>query len=378
MSPAADDRKGRRTSGVSPRTSATMRPPMSKAAKRETNAAVLRQAMLRRLPRRVSARAEVSLPAVPGLLEHYVKLFDVTWEALGRKFKEAELDEFRQSLRVRLEQAFNTSSISRVVVSYETDAAPKTSLSWKVVGMVASYTDEYQRWVDTRPPPLFGNHADAKALDVARSLGEPSRVAVLDVGAGTGRNTVPLLAEGFVVDAVEPASALAAILRQSVEQAGATCAVVEGDILDPALALPRSEYQLLLLSEVVASHFRSVDQLRSLFEAASRVLAPGGVLLFNAFVSDGGYKPDDTARQLSQVFWCTLFTRRELELASHGLPLERQSDESAAEYEKEHLPEGQYPPTGWYEGWSGGQDLFDLPAERPPMELRWLAYRKMS
>jgi SAM-dependent methyltransferase len=351
---------------------------MSKAAKRETNAAVLRQAMLRRLPRRVSARAEVSLPAVPGLLEHYVKLFDVTWEALGRKFKEAELDEFRQSLRVRLEQAFNTSSISRVVVSYETDAAPKTSLSWKVVGMVASYTDEYQRWVDTRPPPLFGNHADAKALDVARSLGEPSRVAVLDVGAGTGRNTVPLLAEGFVVDAVEPASALAAILRQSVEQAGATCAVVEGDILDPALALPRSEYQLLLLSEVVASHFRSVDQLRSLFEAASRVLAPGGVLLFNAFVSDGGYKPDDTARQLSQVFWCTLFTRRELELASHGLPPERQSDESAAEYEKEHLPEGQYPPTGWYEGWSGGQDLFDLPAERPPMELRWLAYRKMS
>jgi hypothetical protein len=73
-----------------------------------------------------------------------------------------------------------------------------------------------------------------------------------------------------------------------------------------------------------------------------------------------------------------LFTRHDLELASKDLPFERLADEGAAEYEREHLPEGQYPSTGWYEGWCAGQDLFDLPAERPPMELRWLVYRKMS
>lgn len=351
---------------------------MSKGAKRETNAAVLKQAMIRRLPRRLSGHGEMSLPPVPGLLEHYVKIFDLTWEGMGRKFNEAELNEFRSSLKARLEQAFEASPTSKVVVSYQTDPSPKTSITWKIVAMVGTYADEYQHWVETRTPPLFGKHADAKAVDVARSLGEPKDVAVLDVGAGTGRNTLPLAREGFQVDALEPAPALAKILRETLASEGITCGVVEGDILDAQLSLPRPSYQLLLLSEVVASHFRTIEQVRQLFQAADRLLAPGGVLLFNAFLSDGGYKPDDTARQLSQVLWCSLFTRRDLEQASQGLPFERQADESAVTYEREHLPEGQFPPTGWYEGWCGGQDLFDLPAERPPMELRWLAFRKVS
>jgi len=167
-------------------------------------------------------------------------------------------------------------------------------------------------------------------------------------------------------------------LKDTLASEGIACGAVEGNILDAALELPRPQYQLVLLSEVVASHFRSVEQLRQLFEVASRVLAPGGVLLFNLFLTDSGYKPDDIAKQLSQVLWCALFTRRDLEQAALGLPFERQADEGAAAYEKEHLPEGEYPPTGWYEGWCGGQDLFDLPVERPPMELRWVTYRKMS
>jgi len=352
--------------------------PMGKATKRETNAAVLKQAMIRRLPRRLQCSGEIGLPAVPGLLEHYVKIFDGIWEGVGRKFTPPELDEFRQSLAARLAQAYNASSSSKVIVTYQTDPSPKTSLTWKIVAMSADFTDEYQHWVDTRTPPLFGKHADAKAVDVARSLGTPAEISILDVGAGTGRNTLPLAREGFVVDALEPAPALGKILRETVTTENLGVGVVEGNILDDALELPRPQYNMLLLSEVVASHFRSTDQLRQLFEAAERRLLPGGLLIFNAFLSDGGYKPDDIARQLSQVLWCVLFTRHDLEVAAKGLPFERQADEPAAEYERDHLPEGQYPSTGWYEGWCGGQDLFDLPAERPPMELRWLVYRKMS
>jgi len=351
---------------------------MAKASKRETNAAVLKQAMIRRLPRRLQARGELNLPAVPALLEHYVKIFDQLWESIGRKFTEAEIDEFRKSLLARLEQAFNISTSSKVVVTYQTDPAPKTSLTWNVTALGASFEDEYQYWVDTRTPPLFGQHPDAKAVDIARSLGAPADVTVLDVGAGTGRNALPLAREGFQTDAVEPAPALCKILRDTVEAEKLLLGVVEGNILDPALALPRAQYRMILLSEVVASHFRNITQLRQLFEAAARLLEPGGLLVLNAFLSDGGYKPDDFARQLSQVLWCSLFTRRDFELAMDGLPFERQADEEAAEYERQHLPEGQFPSTGWYEGWCGGQDLFDLPAERAPMELRWLVYRKMS
>jgi 2-polyprenyl-3-methyl-5-hydroxy-6-metoxy-1,4-benzoquinol methylase len=315
---------------------------------------------------------------VPALLEHYVKILDQLWESVGRKFTAPELDEFRQSLSARLEQAYAVSSSAKVVVSYECDPAPKTSLTWKVVALAASFEEEYQHWVDTRTAPLFGKNADAKAVDVARSLGVPSDVSVLDVGAGTGRNSLPLAREGFAVDALEPAPALVKVLTEAATAESLSLGVVVGNVLDEALVLPRATYRMLLLSEVVASHFRSVEQLRKLFETAARLLEPGGVLVLNAFLSDSGYKPDDFARQLSQVLWCVLFTRRDFEVAMQGLPFERVTDEPAADYEREHLPEGLYPSTGWFEGWSGGQDLFDLPAERAPMELRWLVYRKMS
>lgn len=352
--------------------------PMGKASKRETNSAVLKQAMIRRLPRRLQCAGELGLPAVPALLEHYVKIFDGIWESTGRKFNPPELDEFRKALSARLEQAFAASSSSKVVVTYQTDPSPKTSLTWKIVAMTADFTDEYKYWVQTRTPPLFGKDADAKAVDVAHSLGAPADVSILDVGAGTGRNALPLARQGFAVDALEPAGALCTILRETVASERLSVGVIEGSILDATLELPRAQYRMLLLSEVVASHFRTVEQVRQLFEAAAQRLLPGGLLVFNAFLSDSGYKPDDLARQLSQVLWCCLFTRHDLELATQGLPFERLADEDAAEYEKANLPEGQYPSTGWYEGWCKGQDLFDLPAERPPMELRWLVYRKMS
>lgn len=351
---------------------------MGKAIERETNAVLLKQAMLRRLPRRLLGKAELQLPAVPALLEHYVSILDQQWESIGRKFTPPELDEFRRSLAARLEQAYAVSPSSRVLVTYESDPPPKTSLTWKVVALGATFADEYQTWVDTRTPPLFGKHADAKALDMARSLGVPGDVTILDVGAGTGRNALPLAREGFVVDALEPAAALANVLQADATPEQLTICLLPGDILDPELVLPRPSYRMLLLSEVVASHFRTVEQLKALFMVAARLLEPGGVLVFNAFLSQGGYKPDAVARQLSQVMWCALFTRRDLEEAAQGSGLERQADEAAAEYERTHLPEGQYPSTGWYESWCAGQDLFDLPAERAPMELRWLVYRKMS
>lgn len=133
---------------------------------------------------------------------------------------------------------------------------------------------------------------------------------------------------------------------------------------------------MVFLAEVVASHFRNVAHLRSLFERIVEMLQPGGLLLFSAFLALEGYKPDAVARELSEVFWCTVFTRADFELALMGLPLERLEEESTVEYEREHLPAEAWPPTGWFEQWSSGRDLFDLPPGRAPVELRWLTYRK--
>jgi hypothetical protein len=130
-----------------------------------------------------------------------------------------------------------------------------------------------------------------------------------------------------------------------------------------------------VLSEVV-SDFRATQQLRGVFELAARCLAPEGRLVFNAFVACTDYTPDDAARELGQQFYTMIFTRHELTSAAAGLPLELVGDDSVYEYEKTHLPEGAWPPTGWYADWVSGLDVFDVARDASPIEMRWLVYQK--
>ncbi|HEY2410008.1 MAG TPA: class I SAM-dependent methyltransferase [Polyangiaceae bacterium] len=344
---------------------------------RETNAAILRAAMLRRLPRQLRATSEVAIPAVPGLLDHYVQMFGTLFATVGRPFSAEELAHMRGLLATKLAEAYAISPFSKVVVKYQTDPLPQTSLTYWVSIAESSIAGEYATWVNARTPPLFGSRPDAKVMELASSLGPPEEVPVIDIGAGTGRNTIPLAQAGFPTDAVELAPSLAAILREELAQHELTkTQVFEGNILDPNLALPSEHYRLVVLAEVVASHFRDVAEIRALFQAAQKLLKPGGLLAFSAFLSSDGYKADAAARELSQVLWCCLFTRRELAEAALELPFERVSDESVAEYERARVPDADWPPTGWFSEWAGGQDLFDLPEGKPPLELRWLVYRR--
>jgi hypothetical protein len=137
----------------------------------------------------------------------------------------------------------------------------------------------------------------------------------------------------------------------------------------------RWDYQLIVLSEVV-SDFRTTQQLRGLFELAAGCLAPGGRLVFNAFLARPGYTPDNAARELGQQAYTTIFTRDELMSAVGLLPLVLVGDDSVYEYEKTHLPDGGWPPTSWYAKWVSGCDVFDVEREISPIEMRWLVYQK--
>lgn len=347
-----------------------------KKAGRETDAKVLRQAIMRRLPQRLRANAEYKVPPVPSLLEHYVQMFNTVWLGIGRVFSAEDLEQFRAALRQHLQEAWTASQYSRVVVSFATDPPPKTSLSWRVEVEAVSMADEYNHWVASRTPPLFGKHPDAKIFELARSLGNPAEVPILDIGAGTGRNTLPLARAGFPTDAVELAPALAAILREEAEKEALPVKVFEANVLDPNIGITPGYYRILLLAEVVASHFRTLGEVRALFQVAARLLPPNGLLVFSVFLTSEGYKPDDVALEMSQIFWTNLFSRRQLEDAHQGEPFLLVSDEPVQAYEKANLPAEAWPPTGWFETWTGGQDLFDLPAGKPPVDLRWVVYRR--
>jgi SAM-dependent methyltransferase len=348
----------------------------SKKSQRETNPSVLKTAMLKRLPRRSSATGQILWPAVPALAEYYTQQLHTIFAALGRNFSPDEMKKVRAILESKLKDGFDASPYSKVCVDYYTEPPPNTALTYTISHRVITIGDEYESWVKTRKPPLFGAYPDEKALALAKSLGEPSAVTILDVGAGTGRNTIPLSLAGYPTDAVELAPALAAVLREAVATANAPIRVFEGDALDPALEIPKHHYKLLFLAEVVASHFRSVEHVRRLFERSLELLEPGGLLCFSVFLAGSGYKPEALSREMGGALWCPVFTRGDMEVASAGLPFTRLTDESVHDFEKEHMDPSHWPPTGWFPDWTRGLDLFDLAVEKSPLDLRWLVYRK--
>lgn len=348
----------------------------NRAPARELDPSALRDAIIARLPHRSHSEAKLRLPAIPALLDHYTQLLTALFAGLGNTFSAEETAQLREHLERELRAGFDASPFSKLLISFRSETPPEIGVQYEVQHEVITLTDEYDEWVRSRTPPLFGAHPDAKLVSLARALGAPNEVCVLDVGAGTGRNTLPLAREGFRIDAVELAPSLAELLRKELAQHGVKARVFEGDALDPRLGVPAQAYRLVVLAEVVASHFRSTAQLRQLFERAADWLVPGGLLAFSAFIASDEYEPDLLAKQASQVFWSCLFTRRELQDAIRDLPFERISDESCYAFEHKHLAAQDWPPTGWFAQWSRGHDLFALPLGKPPHELRWLVYRR--
>jgi SAM-dependent methyltransferase len=333
-----------------------------------------RPALLSRLLGRTVAHGELRLPAVPAMLEDYLALCERTFEALDIRFTQEQSGQLREVLKSQLEIAFSASPRSQIIITY--DAPGGKTVNYHVKPLWSSVGSVYDSWVANRQPPFFGTEPDARVLALAKAMAEPSASAVLDIGAGTGRNSLALARRGHPIDAVELSGEFAAILRAEAAKASLPIRVLERDVFASTAGL-RRDYRLMVLSEVV-SDFRDTSQLRRVFELAADFLAPGGELVFNVFLPVGGYVPDAAARELGQQVFTSLFTREEVETAAADLPLQLVAEDPVYDYEKAHLPEGAWPPTGWYVAWVSGQDLFDVPQQDSPIALRWLVYRKQA
>ncbi|HET7072596.1 MAG TPA: class I SAM-dependent methyltransferase [Mycobacterium sp.] len=335
---------------------------------------MLRDAMVSRLYRRSMAEGRITVPAVPGLLDEYVQLCGNICASLGVAYTPEQSVYLRSVLEAELAKAFKASQRSDIVISFQVPFG--TNLNYRVKAEWRTVGDDYDHWVAVRPPPLFGTEPDARVVVLAGEAADPATHRVLDVGAGTGRNALALARLGHPVDAVEIAPKLADIIRSEAESESLGVHVIQSDVFT-AVEGVHDEYQLMVLSEVVPD-FRTTHELRGALELAADCLAPGGCLVFNTFLACPGYTPDDAAVQLGQQCNTMIFTRDELTNAVAGLPFELVSDDSAYEYEKAHLPEGAWPPTGWFDGWASGLDVFDVEREDSPVELRWLVYRKLG
>lgn len=328
---------------------------------------------MQRLHLKIAAQGSIELPAVPGLVDEYTGRVGRIFAEAGRPFSASELAHLRSVLKENIDAAFERSQRSTITVTYESQSYGP--VNYEVHMDTLTIEEMYHKWVATRTPPLFGNDPDARVLALAAGT-DPARFRILDIGGGTGRNALPLARRGHPVDMVEPTPEFVETVREEAARESLDVRVIHSDIFEAGDQL-RSDYSLIVLAGVV-SEFRTTAELRALFELAARGLAPGGKLVFNAFLAQDFYSPDDTARQFAQGAGSTFFTRSELTGLVAGLPLELLSDDSVYDYEKAHLPEAAWPPTGWYAGWATGYDVFSLPPEDSPISLRWLVYNKAS
>jgi SAM-dependent methyltransferase len=341
---------------------------------RSFNPSMLREAVARRLYRRSVAAGQITLPAVPAMIDEYVRMCENLFASVGVRYTAEEFAQLKTVLQGELAKAFTASSRSNIVISFH--APFGTMLNYRIKAEISTIEGEYDHWVATREGPLFGTEPDARVWALAGEAADPRTHRVLDVGAGTGRNALALARRGHPVDAVEMAPKFADIIRAEAERDSLDVRVIQSD-LSTAMDGVRGDYQLIVLSEVVPD-FRTTQELRGVFELAADCLAPGGRLVFNAFLTRQGYTPDNAARELGQQCNTMIFTRDELMEAAALLPLELVADDSAYEYEKTHLPKGAWPPTSWYDNWASGLDVFDVEREESPIELRWLVYRKAA
>lgn len=328
--------------------------------------------MTRRFYSRSVVTGEISLPAVPGMIDEYVTMCAGIFAGVGRKFSDEEIAHLRAVLEDQLAKAYSASPRSSIVISYNAPIGP--TLHYQVDTRWWTVEAAYEDWISPREPPLFGTEPDARVWALANEAVDPTTHRILDIGAGTGRNALALARRGHPVDVVEMTPKFAELIRAEAQRESLDVRVIARDVFSTKDDL-RQDYQLIVLSEVV-SDFRTTQQLRGLFELAAHCLAPSARLVFNAFLPCGGYTPDEAAREFGQQAYTTIFTRHEMASATAGLPLELVADDSVYDYEKTHLPEGAWPPTSWYADWVSGLDVFTIDREMSPIEMRWLVFRK--
>ncbi|PPT07982.1 SAM-dependent methyltransferase [Geitlerinema sp. FC II] len=331
-------------------------------------------AIKEKLQSTIAVRGEFQLPCMPTMLEQYVKLVRGLLKVLGQKPTQTEMQALERQLSKKLAEGFDRSPHAYLTLTYQL-ARPALGLTGGIAFSIVVNADptEAQPSFSEAKSSRFGRYPDAIAMAIAAELGDALQVPVLDIGAGIGRNSLPLAKRGHPVEAIASNPQVGKQLTELAHSRGLAVKVLANDVLDRAAL--SATYRLAIASEVLP-HLRGSDRVEQFFRQTSSVLQPGGVLLVAAFLAKGDYQPDAKVRELSEALGCYLLTRQELKEAIASLPLQLIGNESVVAYESQHLPSEAWPPSDNFLNWATGRELFPT-LTNPPVELRWLQFRRV-
>jgi SAM-dependent methyltransferase len=125
---------------------------------------------------------------------------------------------------------------------------------------------------------------------------------VLDVGAGQGRNTIPLLERGFTVVALDPSSVGLKQLQEQAANIGTGRLVVEQNVINNHKAEPETYGTILLFG---LFQMLTPAEVNEMVQLCKRWLHPGGHLLIVAWTTDDprfSDPPEDWSREERNSF----------------------------------------------------------------------------
>lgn len=164
----------------------------------------------------------------------------------------------------------------------------------------ASDGDELEFYLE---PDLYDSSFRERREDVDFFLKEALRAegGVLELGAGSGRVTIPLARSGVRVTAVDLSPAMLARLESRLSEESPEVqervTVLQADMTKLDL---ESRFALILGTFNVIAHLRTREDLHAFFDVAVKHLAPGGRLVFDSMVPSS----EELDADPSEVFEC--------------------------------------------------------------------------
>ena len=141
---------------------------------------------------------------------------------------------------------------------------------------VEEYFDDLASFYDA----YYGTEGVGGDLEFYRDLANEADT-VLEVGCGTGRIYLELLAAGVDADGIDVSSGMLEVLRDRATERGLEANVWEADV---RTFEAHREYDLVIVPFRTFLHLLEVDDQLSALESIYDALAPGGRLALNAFV----------------------------------------------------------------------------------------------
>lgn len=194
--------------------------------------------MTRRVFNQSVVNGEISLPAVPGLVDQYLTMCADIFASVGRKFNDDEIAHLRGVLESQLATAYAASPRSRIVISYNAPIGP--TLHYEVNPRWWTVEAAYENWISTREPPLFGTEPDARVWALANEAPDPKAHRILEIGAGTGRSALALARRGHPVDVVEMTPKFASMIRSDAERECLDVRVINRDVFATTMTCGRT------------------------------------------------------------------------------------------------------------------------------------------